>query len=475
MKVATFSDGGWSNDLSRSIMDRCLFHLDNSYYLPSLHFTGRVARTNTPSNTAFRGFGGPQGILVVEELLERAAERLGVDPAEVRRRNYYGDAPRNRTPYDQEVTHCRIERVHEELMKSSDYRARRAAIDAFNKKSRWVKRGIAYQPVKFGISFTASFLNQAGALVMIYSDGTVQLNHGGTEMGQGLHTKMMTICSHELGVPLNRVRLMTTSTEKVPNTSATAASSGSDLNGEAVRRACVTLRERLRPIAAELLGVTDAEKIVFADGQVYVPDREGCSVAFEAVTGSAYMNQISLATTGYYRTPGIVYDASVGRGKPFHYFAYGGAVTELELNGLTGEHRILRADILHDVGSSLVPSIDRGQVEGAYIQGVGWLTCEELIYDSAGVLRTHSPDTYKIPAIGDAPIDFNVALLDHAPQHDVVHGSKAVGEPPFVLGISVVNAMRHAVGGFRTTKKEVALGIPCTPEAILRAVEAARA
>lgn len=471
------SDGGFSNDLSRAILDRALFHSDNGYFLPNVRLWGRVAKTNLPSNTAFRGFGGPQGMAMVEDVMSRAAERLKLDPAEVRRRNFYGAAPRNTTPYGQEVKDCRLERIWKELLASSAYAKRRAEVQAFNQTQKWVKRGLAVTPVKFGISFTTSFLNQAGAYVVAYSDGTVQLNHGGTEMGQGLHTKMLAIAAHELGIPPERIRAMTTATDKVPNTSATAASSGSDLNGQAVRQACETIRERLRPVALRLLGVSaeQSNKILFAGGRVFLASRPELSLPFEKVTQEAYLAQVSLAASGYYRTPDIAYDRVKGRGKPFHYYAYGAAVSEVEVSGLTGEHRLTRVDILHDVGASLVPTIDVGQVEGAFIQGVGWLTCEEMRFDEKGFLRTHSPDTYKIPAFGDAPADFRVQLLENAPQDDVIHGSKAVGEPPLMLGLSVVAALRHAVSGFGPEGREVALSIPCTPEAILNAVQAARA
>jgi xanthine dehydrogenase large subunit len=471
LKVEIYSDGGFSNDLSRAILDRALFHLDNAYFVPALHFRGLACKTHLPSNTAFRGFGGPQGMLVIEEVLTRAAERLRLDPAEVRARNYYGDAPRSRTPYDQEVVGNRLPRLHTELMRSSDYAKRREEIARFNASSRHTKRGLGFGPVKFGISFTASFLNQAGAFVLVYGDGTVQLNHGGTEMGQGLHTKMLAICSHELGVGIEHVRVMHTATDKVPNTSATAASSGSDLNGQAVKQACEIVRERLRPIAAKMLGALngDSAEIRFERDRVWLRDR---SVAFAEVTQQAYMEQVSLSATGYYSTPNIHYDRAAGRGKPFHYFAYGVAVTEVEVSALTGEHRISRVDILHDVGDSLVPTIDRGQVEGGYIQGWGWLTCEEVRFDAKGRLLTHSPDTYKIPALGDAPEDFRVALLQNAPQDNTIHGSKAVGEPPLMLAISAVTALRQAVAAFGPAGKEVELRIPCTPEAVLFAIEA---
>ncbi|HLM44105.1 MAG TPA: molybdopterin cofactor-binding domain-containing protein, partial [Myxococcaceae bacterium] len=448
LKVELVSDGGWSSDLSRAILDRALFHLDNAYFVPALDFTGRVARTNLPSNTAFRGFGGPQGVFVMEEVLNRAAEHLGMDPTVMRERNYYREAPANVTQYGQVVEGNRLPRIHAELMATSDYARRRAEIEAFNASSRWTKRGIGFQPVKFGISFTTSFLNQAGALVMLYTDGTVQLNHGGTEMGQGLHTKMRAVCAHELGVAPERIRVMHTSTDKVPNTSATAASSGSDLNGQAVKQACEVLRERLRPVAARLLQLErggEVDSLVFTAGRVFLPARAERSVSFAEVVHAAYLAQVSLSATGYYRTPDISYDRVAGRGKPFHYYAFGSAVVEVEVSGLTGEHRVRRVDVLHDVGTSLVPSIDKGQVEGAFIQGQGWLTCEEVLFDAKGRLLTHSPDTYKIPAVGDAPEDFRVALLERAPQDNSIHGSKAVGEPPFMLAIGVVTALRQAI------------------------------
>ncbi len=474
LKVSLVSDGGFSTDLSRAIMDRALFHLDNAYYVPNLHFVGQVARTHLPSNTAFRGFGGPQGMAVMETILSRAAQRLGLDEAEIRRRNYYGDAPRNLTPYYQEVKDNRLERLHRELMVSSDYATRKAAVTAFNLSSRFNKRGLGFCPVKFGISFTTSFLNQAGAYLVVYADGTAQLNHGGTEMGQGLHTKMLAVCAHELGLPTTAIRVMSTATDKVPNTSATAASSGSDLNGQAVKHACEVLRERLAPIALELLGgkPKQASELVFAQGQVTLA---GTSVAFEKVTQAAYLAQVSMSATGYYRTPDITYDREKGRGKPFHYYAYGVAVSEVEVSGFTGEHRVRRVDILHDTGNSLVPTIDLGQVEGGFIQGMGWLTMEEVLFNPKGVLLTHSPDTYKIPAFGDTPRDFRVELLADAAQHDVIHGSKAVGEPPLMLALSVVTALRQAVAAFGVPGVDVPLAIPCTPEAILRAVDMARA
>ncbi len=473
LQLELYSDGGFSTDLSRAILDRALFHADNAYWVPNLRFTGQVVKTNLPSNTAFRGFGGPQGMAVVEDIFSRAGERLGLDPAEVRRKNFYGAAPKNVTPYFMEVKDNRLERIWAELLASSDYAKRKVEIEAFNLAHPWNKRGLAMTPVKFGISFTTSFLNQAAALVMLYGDGTVQLNHGGTEMGQGLHTKMLACVAHELGVPLQNIRVMITSTDKVPNTSATAASSGSDLNGQAVRAACQTLRERLTPVAAKLLNIAESQ-VLFAGGRVFGRDTPDDSLPFWKITDTAHLSQVPMSATGFYKTPDITYDRASGRGKPFHYFAYGAAVTEVELSGLTGEHRLRRVDILHDAGASLVPSIDIGQVEGGFIQGWGWLTCEEVLFDEKGFLQTHSPDTYKIPSFGDQPADFRVALLEGAPQHDVIHGSKAVGEPPLMLALSAVAALRHAVSSFAPPRVPVELKMPCTPEAVLMAVEAAR-
>lgn len=482
LKVRTLSDGGWAADLSGAILDRCLFHLDGAYYIPTLAFEGRIAKTNLPSNTAFRGFGGPQGAVVIEEVMNQAAAILKQEPAEIKRRNFYGTAPRNLTPYFQQIHEDRSERIYQELTHSAQYLQRRADIDSWNAQHTWRKRGISYQPVKFGISFTASHLNQAGALVLIYADGGVQINHGGTEMGQGLHSKMLAIAAHELGVPITKIRVMHTSTDKVPNTSATAASSGSDLNGQAVAQACQILKDRLKSVAGELLQLEREQQheLHFEGGWIYLNQNEKQQekpkrVSFADVTQSAYMQQISLSATGFYHTPDIHYDRPAGRGKPFHYFAYGGAVIEVEVCGFTGEHRVLRVDVLHDVGQSLIPSIDRGQIEGGLIQGLGWLTREELIFDSQGQLKTHSPDTYKIPSLGDAPKAFHVSLLKDAAQEGVIHKSKAVGEPPFLLAIGVLGALRQAISSFRQhrghSNEQYELMIPCTPEGVLRVIE----
>ncbi len=477
-RVFLVSDGGWALDLSESINDRGLFHLDNAYYIPAVDFQGRVAKTNVTSHTAFRGFGGPQGMVVIEEVLDRVARYLDLPPELVRERNLYrGKGESNTTHYGQALDDERLPAIWSRLLATSRFAERRRAIADFNARSGLVaKRGLAITPVKFGISFTATWLNQAGALVLVYRDGTIQVNHGGTEMGQGLYTKMRGIAMRELGVPAGIVRVMKTQTDKVPNTSATAASSGADLNGAAVKNACVTLRERLAPVAADLIGaeasvIIPEEAVLFADGFATAPQAPGVAIPFARIIDRAYMKQISLSAAGYYRTPGIGYDKAKGRGKPFFYFAYGAAVTEVEVDGYTGMKRVRAVDILHDVGESLNPGIDRGQIEGAFVQGMGWLTSEELKWNADGRLLTHSASTYQIPAIGDAPERFVIELLKNAAQPGVVHGSKAVGEPPLMLALSVREAIRDAVASFGIAGGEVALGCPATHEAIRAAVK----
>jgi xanthine dehydrogenase molybdopterin binding subunit/xanthine dehydrogenase small subunit len=480
IRVALVSDGGWALDLSESICDRALFHLDNAYYLPSVAFSGRVAKTNIVSNTAFRGFGGPQGMLVIEEVMDRVARRLGLLPEVVRERNlYHGTGETNTTHYGQLLEDNRVEATWRALVESAALGERRAAVLRFNAESPRIKRGIAITPVKFGISFTASFLNQAGALVLIYRDGTAQVNHGGTEMGQGLSTKIQGVAMRELGLPAERIRVMKTRTDKVPNTSATAASSGADLNGAAVKAACEALCERLRPIAARLLGERAGvpvapETVAFRDAACVSPAAPGASVPFEAAVEQAYLAQVSLSATGFYRTPGLAYDRALGHGKPFHYFAGGAAVAEVEVDGYSGMKRVLRVDILHDVGDSLNHGVDRGQIEGGFVQGMGWLTGEELVWDDQGRLLTHSASTYQIPAFSDAPAELHVTLLPDARQHNTVHGSKAVGEPPLMLAISVREAIRDAVAAFGAPGGEVPLGAPATHEAIYLALQRRR-
>ena len=470
LRLALFSDGGWSLDLSEPIMWRALFHCDNAYHLPAVEAVGRVCRTHKTSQTAFRGFGGPQGMLVIEEILARAAADLSLPAHVVRERNFYRDG--DTTHYGQPVEQAgRIADIWTQLKETSRFHDRQAAVAAFNSQSAHVKRGLAMTPVKFGISFTATFFNQAGALVLVYRDGSVQVNHGGTEMGQGLFTKIQQIAADGLGVTLDRVRLMPTRTDKVPNTAPTAASAGTDLNGAAVLDACVQLRGRLQPIAAGLLACDPAD-VRFADNAVTGAGRR---VPFGAVCDAAYMQRTPLFAPGFYRTPGIHFDATTGTGKPFHYFAYGAAVSEVEVDGFTGDHRLLRTDILQDVGDSLSPVVDRGQIEGGFIQGVGWLTIEELLWDERGRVATGGASTYKLPSWSELPEVFEVNTLERATQPDVVFGSKAVGEPPLMLAISVREAIRDAVAAFGHGPTAVTFASPATPERVFFAVAQARA
>ena len=468
LKSEVVSNGGWALDLSTAITDRALLHHDNAYYIPHLHLTGRVAKTHLSSNTAFRGFGGPQGMLIIEEIIAKVARRCGLPPEVVRERNlYHGSGETNTTHYGQEIGDQRIPRIWQELAISSDLLARRAGIAAWNATSPHHKRGLAMTPVKFGISFTLTHLNQAGALLLIYQDGTVQVNHGGTEMGQGLHTKIRTIVCRELGLTPDRVRLMPTRTDKVPNTSATAASSGTDLNGAAVRQACLTLKARLLPVAITLLKTPeDPGAITFADNEIGTGHTR---VSFADVVMRAYLDRIPLSATGSYATPDIGWDRTTGSGRPFFYFACGAAVAEVEVDGFSGALKLRRVDILHDVGDSLNEGVDRGQIEGAFIQGMGWLTMEELVWDPSGKLLTHSPDTYKIPAMGDIPPDFRVQFLTHATQTGTVHGTKAVGEPPLMLAIAVRHAILDAIAAFPGSTPDD-LASPATGEAILRSI-----
>ncbi len=477
LSVELFANGGWCLDLSQPICDRALFHLDNSYFLPNVRFTGRVCRTNLTSQTAFRGFGGPQGMLVIEEIMDRVARQVGQPPEEVRERNLYrGSGETNTTHYGQEIGDNRIRRIWNELRDSSDFDDRKKAIAEFNSRNKFQRRGLAITPVKFGISFTYTPYNQAGALVLVYADGSIQVNHGGTEMGQGLQTKILGVAERELGVPASRIRTMHTRTDKIPNTSATAASSGSDLNGAAVADACRTIRDRLIPLAVEMLhakGDTSAtsESLLFQSGKITGGGMH--SLSFDELVAAAYLRRISLSATGYYRTPEIHYDRVAGRGKPFYYFSCGAAASEVEIDCLTGALRVLRVDVLQDVGSSLNEGIDRGQIEGGFVQGMGWLTGEELIWNKQGHLLSHGASTYQIPAIGDVPADFRIALMKNAAQAGTIHGSKAVGEPPLMLAISVREAIRDAVASFSETGVPVFLDSPATGEAIFRAIRCA--
>jgi xanthine dehydrogenase molybdopterin-binding subunit B len=419
-------------------------------------------------------------MLVMEEIIDRVARRVGLPPEVVRGRNLYrGTGETNSTHYLQEIGDNRLQRIWTQVQAQADFPARRRAVAEWNRSHDRIRRGLAVTPLKFGISFTLTHYNQAGALVHIYQDGTVQVNHGGTEMGQGLHTKMLGIAMRELGLPADRIRVMPTATDKVPNTSATAASSGADLNGAAVSAACVILRDRLRPVAAALLfnrtgRSVPPERLVFAGGQVGVPGEPDASAPFADVCLKAHTERVSLSTTGYYRTPGIHWDWNTASGRPFNYFACAAAVAEVEVDGYNGMHRVVRVDIVHDVGESLNAGVDLGQIEGGFVQGVGWLTREELLWDRAGRLLTHSASTYQIPAISDAPVEFHVTLLAQAAEAKSIHGSKAVGEPPLMLAFSVREALRDAVASFGPSAGEVPLASPATAEAIFTAIQARR-
>lgn len=457
--------------LSGPVTDRALFHADNAYYYPDVRLRSVPLRTNTQSNTAFRGFGGPQGAAAAERIMEQIAFATGLDPLDVRLRNVYGTTERNVTPYHMTVEDSIAGEVMTQLAQDCDYRKRRAQIREFNKTSQYLRRGIALTPVKFGISFTATHFNQAGALVHVYTDGSVQVNHGGTEMGQGLHTKMVQIAMREFGLPHERVRITATTTGKVPNTSATAASSGADLNGMAVLAAVRTIKDRLVNFAAAKWQVPPEQVHFTADGVVVGE----ATVPFATLVNAAYMARISLSSTGFYKTPKISWDSATGRGRPFYYFAYGAACAEVVVDLLTGENRMERVDILHDAGLSLNPDIDIGQIEGGFVQGAGWLTMEELFWDTSGRLRTHAPSTYKIPACSDRPRIFNVKLMDNVPnREETIFRSKAVGEPPFVHGLAVLHAISDALASVDNYRTYPGLNAPATPEQILRVAERLR-
>jgi xanthine dehydrogenase large subunit len=464
---------GFSADLSGPVNDRTVMHSDNCYFLPNVRIVSHRCKTNTQSNTAFRGFGGPQGMLAIEHVVDEIARHLGLDPVAVRRVNFYSPG-RDITPYEMPVEDFVADRLFDELERSAEYARRRAAIRAWNAASPVIKRGIAMTPVKFGISFTATFYNQAAALVHVYyADGTVLLNHGGTEMGQGLFTKVAQVVAHELGIDLDRVRVSASDTSKVPNASATAASSGSDLNGRAAQAAAREIKSRLTAFAAERYNVAP-ESIRFGGNQVVIGD--AARVTFAELARMAYYARVQLWADGYYRTPKIHYDPKTLKGRPFYYFAYGAAVSEVAVDTLTGETRLLRADILHDVGRSLNPAIDLGQVEGGFVQGMGWLTAEELWWDGKGRLMTHAPSTYKIPVASDVPADFRVKLWERGENvEDSIHRSKAVGEPPLMLAISVFQAIKDAVASVGDGRASPVLDAPATPEAVLRAVDELRA
>ena len=471
LDVDLYANGGWSMDLSLPVLQRALFHIDNAYYIPNLAIRGHIVRTHTVSNTAFRGFGGPQGILVIEEIMDCIARQLDLPPDIVRERNFYhGRGETNTTHYGQEILDNRTFKVWDQVKVDADFKKRKEEIKAFNRSNAFKKRGIAITPVKFGISFTKTEYNQAGAFLVIYLDGSIQLNHGGTEMGQGLHTKMIQVAAKSLGVDYDRFRMMPTSTDKVPNTSATAASTGSDLNGQAVKNACEVIKERLAPVAAKLLNLYAPEELIFEDDWIYCAGHPWDRISFDEVIKQAYLDRISLSATGYYRTPNIYYDTQTGKGRPFYYFCYGASVSEVEVDGFTGTFKLRAIDIVQDAGESINPIVDKGQIEGGFVQGMGWLTMEELFWDAQGRLRTDAPSTYKIPTVSEIPEHFEVHLLERAAQNGVIFGSKAVGEPPFVLAISVREALRDAIAAFGNTQS-VPLSSPATPEAILKAID----
>ncbi|TDT76910.1 xanthine dehydrogenase molybdenum binding subunit apoprotein [Litoreibacter halocynthiae] len=460
---------GWAQDLSLPVADRAMLHADNAYNLDHARITSHRLKTNTQSNTAFRGFGGPQGVVGIERVMDHIAHHLRLDPLQVRRENFYASGGNisakmkpQTTPYGMEVTDSIIREMVDALEISSDYQARRKSVAEWNDKNPVLKRGIAITPVKFGISFTLTHLNQAGALVHVYQDGSIHLNHGGTEMGQGLFTKVAQVAAHSFSVPLDLVKITATDTGKVPNTSATAASSGSDLNGMAVLNACETIKSRMAAF------LSDGE-VVFKNGLVRF---NGHELSFADAAAKAYQNRISLSATGFYATPDVQWDRIKGHGRPFFYFAYGAAVTEVVIDTLTGENRILRADILHDCGRSLNPALDIGQIEGGYVQGAGWLTTEELVWDAEGNLKTHAPSTYKIPAASDRPDIFNVALWDGENRAETVFKSKAVGEPPLMLGISAWSALSDAISACGEAYPD--LDAPATAERVLMACQKLR-
>jgi xanthine dehydrogenase large subunit len=471
-EVTMVSRAGHSADLSGPVMTRALCHFDNAYWLPDVAMHGYSGKTNTQSNTAFRGFGGPQGAIAIENILDTIARTLGRDAVDVRRANFYGTDTNNVTPYGQVITDNIVHELTAELEASSDYRARREAIAQFNAGSPVLKRGIALAPLKFGISFNVKHFNQAGALVHVYNDGSILVNHGGTEMGQGLNTKVAQVVAHELGVGFECVRVTATDTQKVANTSATAASTGADLNGKAAQDAARQIRERLAVCIASHHGGR-AEDVRFANDRVSV---NGKSLPFGAVVAQGYLDRVQLWSDGFYATPGLSWDKEKMFGRPFYYFAYGAAVSEVVVDTLTGEWKLLRADILHDAGKSLNPAIDIGQIEGAFIQGMGWLTMEELVWHpTTGKLTTHAPSTYKIPTANDCPPVFNVKLFDGQNAEDSIHRSKAVGEPPLLLPFSVFFAIRDAVSAVGDHKVDPPLQAPATSEAILRAITAVQA
>jgi xanthine dehydrogenase large subunit len=461
---------GHSPDLSDAIVDRAMFHADNGYYLADCYLEGHRCRTNQVSHTAYRGFGGPQGMIVAEAMMDAIARKLGKDPLTIRKLNLYGKDSRNTTQYGMQVEHNLLADLIDKLEVSSEYQLRRKQLTEFNKNSPIIKKGLALTPVKFGISFTAKHLNQAGALLHVYTDGSMQISHGGTEMGQGLHTKIGQIVANEFGVPLSHVEITSTRTDKVPNTSPTAASSGTDLNGKAAQNACLIIKQRLAEFYAEQVNGNSLD-VRFSEQHVLLNEHR---ITFADLIQQAYIGRVSLSASGFYKTPKIHYDRATGNGRPFFYFAYGASCSEVSIDTLTGEYKVDRVDILHDVGKSLNPAIDIGQIEGGFIQGMGWLTSEELLWDDSGKLISNNPATYKIPAIGDTPEIFNVDLYPRANDEDSIYHSKAVGEPPFMLANSVWCALKDAISSITDYQIDPVLHPPATPEKVYNAVEQAQ-
>ena len=471
LDVKHFVRCGWSQDLSLPVADRAMLHADNCYHIPNFRVESHRLKTNTQSATAFRGFGGPQGMIGMESIIDHIAFTIGIDPDAVRKRNFYraekkikdGVKPQ-KSHYDMEIKDFIVHEMMDKLLEDCDYQTRKRKVKEWNRENKILKRGIAFNPVKFGISFTLTQLNQAGALVHIYNDGSVKINHGGTEMGQGLFQKVAQVAAHVFGIETNKVQITATDTAKVPNTSATAASSGSDLNGMAVKQACDIICARISSYFIEKYR-PNTNDVKFEDGRV---KGSNFDIAFEDAVHEIYTQRISLSSTGFYKTPDLQWDRIEGKGRPFYYFAYGAAVSEVVVDTLTGEFKLLRTDILHDAGKSLNPALDIGQIEGGFIQSVGWLTTEELVWDEKGELKTHAPSTYKIPCASDRPKIFNVRLFDNLNLENTIYKSKAVGEPPFMLGISVFLAIRDAISA--CGKSWPNLNAPATPENILKAI-----
>ena len=480
LQVELNCDAGSSNDLTLAILSRAMFHVDNCYFIANLKVTGKAWKTNLPSNTAFRGFGAPQAMAVIETIIDKIARYLKKDPAEIRYNNFYKLNSNNITHYGEIVENNRLFKLYDQLIKSSDYFKRRKKINKFNSENEFYKKGLALTPVKFGISFITSFLNQAGALVNIYKDGTVLVNHGGIEMGQGLNTKILQVASSELGISIDKIKSSPTNTSKVPNTSATSASTGCDLNGMAVKNAIEKLKSRITKVVIEKFNKnyegkpSEKENIIFKNNEISDITNYDKKISFDEIIKKSYLKQISLSATGFYKTPGIYFDRKKAEGRPFYYYVFGMSVSEVLLDILTGHHEIIRTDILHDAGDSINPQIDIGQIEGGFIQGVGWCTTEDMKWDKKGNLLNHSPDTYKIPTVRDIPKDFRVELLKGVPNPNTIKKSKAIGEPPFMFCFSVWLAIKDAISAVNNHKTEPDFSLPATNEVILQAIEKIR-